>query len=144
MALSRLIYKSSMSQHCNLEEIDNILNQSRTRNTDKNITGVLYYSNQFFFQCLEGELSDIEQVFQLIAQDKRHTDVRLVDVSAIDNREFGDWSMAYVFQSEKLIPLHKELFNTNNFDPRETSAKQAYALTSKLKRELPKAYCSVS
>lgn len=144
MALSKLIYTSSMSRHCTLEEIDNILNQSRTRNTDKNITGVLYYSNQFFFQCLEGELSDIEQVFQSIAQDKRHTDVQLVDISTIDNREFGDWSMAYVFQSEKLIPLHQELFNTNKFDPRDITAKQARKLTSRLKRELPKAYYAIS
>ncbi|RBM58346.1 hypothetical protein DLR72_18770, partial [Vibrio paracholerae] len=41
--------------HYNLNEIDNILTEAVQRNTSTNITGVLYYSNRYFFQCLEGE-----------------------------------------------------------------------------------------
>ncbi|MDA0116892.1 BLUF domain-containing protein [Vibrio sp. T11.5] len=144
MALSKLIYTSAMSHSCDLKEIENILVQSRSRNTIKNITGILYYSNKFFFQYLEGELNDIEQLFQSIAKDKRHTDVRLIEVSSIEHREFGDWSMAYILQSERLIPLYQKLFKTEYFDPSKITAEKARILTLTLKKELPKAYCSNS
>ncbi|ENM3829380.1 BLUF domain-containing protein [Vibrio cholerae] len=55
MKLTKLIYASLMSEKCNLNEIDNILTEAVQRNTSTNITGVLYYSNRYFFQCLEDE-----------------------------------------------------------------------------------------
>ncbi|MDE1254677.1 BLUF domain-containing protein [Vibrio aestuarianus] len=140
MKLTKLIYTSSMSDKCNLDEIDNILAEAIERNASKNITGVLYYSNYYFFQCLEGTNDDVEEVFSLIKKDKRHTNVMLVEKTSIATREFGEWAMAYILQSPLLIPIHQKIMNSNEFDPRLITPSNANLLLAELKSHLPKAY----
>ncbi|MBF4375284.1 BLUF domain-containing protein [Vibrio anguillarum] len=140
MKLTKLIYTSSMSDKCNLDEIDNILAEAIGRNASKNITGVLYYSNHYFFQCLEGENKDIEEVFALIEKDKRHTNIMVVEKAPIATRQFGEWAMAYILQSPLLVPIHQRLMNSDEFDPRLITPTNAHLLLEELKNYLPKAY----
>ncbi|EGR5064050.1 BLUF domain-containing protein [Vibrio cholerae] len=140
MKLTKLIYTSSMSDKCNLNEIDNILTEAIQRNTSTNITGVLYYSNRYFFQCLEGENKDVEEVFALIEKDKRHTNIMIVEKAPIATRQFGEWAMAYILQSPLLIPIHQRLMSSTEFDPRLMTPDNANLLLEELKNYLPKAY----
>ncbi len=38
-----------------LEDLRNILKEARDFNVDHEIRGVLYFADQYFFQCLEGK-----------------------------------------------------------------------------------------
>ncbi len=76
--------------------IAQILDKARTNNRRRNVTGALLYNAGYFAQVLEGPKMAIEQVFERIQQDPRHNEVTVIDCSAIDLRDFPEWSMARV------------------------------------------------
>ena len=63
------------------QAIGQILEKARTNNQRRNVTGALLYNAGYFAQVLEGPKVEIEQV---------------IDCSAIDLRDFPEWSMARV------------------------------------------------
>ena len=81
--------------------------------------GVLYFSNNFFFQCLEGDQEQVEALYNKIATDPRHTRVQTLSLKRIDERLFSDWSMKYValdHQVNRILRLHgKKSFNPYEF-----------------------------
>lgn len=46
-------------------------------------------------QALEGELSDIENLYQVISEDKRHSRLILIYKKPIKQRGFPDWTMGF-------------------------------------------------
>ncbi len=73
-----------------------ILTQSRRNNTPKEIGGVLCYGDSHFFQCLEGELESVEQLYEKLHEDDRHRDVSLLRKGPISERRFKLWAMKYL------------------------------------------------
>ncbi|NCN23759.1 MAG: BLUF domain-containing protein, partial [Gallionella sp.] len=59
--LVRLIYISYANSVMSEEEIQAILEKSKINNASKQITGLLMYSERYFFQCLEGERRVVNQ-----------------------------------------------------------------------------------
>ena len=76
-------------------EVQNILAKSRHNNQRVGITGALLFNAGSFAQVLEGRLSDIERTFELIQRDLRHSDVTVVQIGPIAERQFPSWSMAF-------------------------------------------------
>jgi len=89
-------------------DIGRILLQSRENNRKQEIGGVLYFSNNFFFQCLEGESAAVNELYNKISQDPRHTDVRFLSVKPIPTRQFADWSMKYVALEDNVSKLLRD------------------------------------
>jgi len=118
----------------------NILHTSNQLNLANGITGILYFSSQYFLQYLEGENSHVESTYERICRDPRHTNLRIVDRAAIDSRDFSSWSMAYVPKSDILIPLNLEFMNGTDFNPKEISNTEALELVFKLRSLLPQAH----
>ena len=56
-------------------ELPELLEECRTNNAKCDITGILLYHNQSFFQVLEGDRSVVEALFEKVASDSRHTRV---------------------------------------------------------------------
>lgn len=77
-------------------DVGRVLMQSRKNNPARQIGGVLYFNNNFYFQCLEGEQQDVDRLYKKIAADPRHTRVQTILVKRIKQRLFADWSMKYV------------------------------------------------
>jgi hypothetical protein len=77
------------------QEIEKILLASRRNNPPAGITGALLFNEGLFAQVLEGPLPAIERTFERIQQDPRHSDVTVLQSGPCENREFGDWSMAF-------------------------------------------------
>jgi len=67
-----LIYVSSASQEMSEENLLFLLEQSRSRNKRQNVTGMLLYAKGNFFQVLEGEKSDVEEIYEAIENDGRN------------------------------------------------------------------------
>ncbi|MDE3898577.1 MULTISPECIES: BLUF domain-containing protein [Vibrio] len=141
MPLSRLIYASTMSTECNIDEIDRILASARTHNERNHVSGVLHYSNRYFFQYLEGEMAQVEDTYERIMVDPRHAALRLIDLSVVRERAFGDWTMAYVPESESLAALHQQFCGGEVFDPRSLSLAEALQVFEAFKHCLPTAHC---
>ncbi|MGR9044906.1 MAG: phosphate-starvation-inducible PsiE family protein [Gammaproteobacteria bacterium] len=91
----RLIYVSSTDKDWQANDLLELLKLCRTNNSARNITGILLYSNRTFFQVLEGEEEDINNVFNKIKNDPRHQDVTVLEKVNITERQFPYWSMGF-------------------------------------------------
>jgi len=112
--LLRMVYVSTTTHPVNQAnggiqvDVGRILMQSRKNNPSHEIGGVLYFANNFFFQCLEGDQAAVNRVYNKIAEDPRHTNVQSVLVKRINKRKFANWSMKYVALEHQVKQLLKE------------------------------------
>ena len=109
-ALYHLSYVSTACDCLKFEDIQRILEQSNNNNPVLGITGILVYCNKHFFQILEGEKTAVLELFDTISIDCRHDAVIKIQEGPIDNRQFGNWSMAFKSYNKEL----KHLDHLNN------------------------------
>ncbi len=95
----RLLYVSRSVGPQTTTMTTSILSQAQAQNQDMGITGVLCQGQGFFFQVLEGQRSRVNALFHRIAADTRHKDVEMLHYEEINDRRFGQWSMALVHLS---------------------------------------------
>ena len=106
----RLCYASTRNESSTdlIEDLSSILNMARDFNEKNTIFGVLYYANNHFFQCLEGDKEIVLELFDRIKLDLRHYNIIEFEVVDIDQVIFKNWSMKYVQKGSKI-----ELFFNN-------------------------------
>jgi hypothetical protein len=87
-------------------ELETILTESRRRNSERRITGLLLYHNREYIQLLEGEADDVRHVYyQLIARDRRHRAPTVCWESPVAARTFPTWSIGFARPAQlKLAP----------------------------------------
>ncbi len=117
----RLLYVSRAVGPQTTTMTSTILAQAQTHNPAQGITGVLCQGQGFFFQVIEGERSRVNGLYRRICQDTRHQDVELLHYQEIQERQFGQWSMALVHLSvdDPMVRLHHP-----DFDPYSASGSQ--------------------
>jgi hypothetical protein len=89
------MYMSSAAWAMSEEALTALLDLARSRNSSLNLTGMLIFSKGSFLQVLEGDKLAIDQVFQSICLDARHTSVYVIDKCVIEQRNFGNWTMGF-------------------------------------------------
>lgn len=94
--LVRLLYASRPTSPLTTAVIETILAQSRAHNPKQGITGVLCYSEDLFMQVLEGGRDAVCELYNTIARDDRHRQVRILSFEEISERRFGNWTMGHV------------------------------------------------
>jgi len=94
----RLCYASQRNEENEdlLQDLRDILTEARDFNELNEICGVLYYADNAFFQCLEGEQEVVEGLFEKIKNDQRHYNIKWLCTYSIDQNSFQSWSMKYV------------------------------------------------
>lgn len=107
----QLCYASTRADlHTDLiEDLSHILSYARGFNSKHKVSGVLYYANNCYFQCLEGEKGIIEALFDRIKKDARHTNIVHLSHCEITHIRFKKWSMKYVQKNSKIDQLFKAL-----------------------------------
>ena len=70
--------------------------ESSQNNRSKEISGILMAVGNYFLQVLEGQEGVVDQLLEKIAQDERHTDIRVLYRGTLPDRIFGQWSMGCV------------------------------------------------
>ncbi|MCF8007873.1 MAG: BLUF domain-containing protein [Methylovulum sp.] len=95
MSLHCMVYVSLATQEMSDDHLKALLKQAREKNEQLGITGMLLYRDGFFMQALEGELANIEALFDIISKDTRHSGVLIVYKKFIPQRGFPDWSMGF-------------------------------------------------
>ena len=109
----QLIYASSMRSGMGEKTVQKIAVQSRERNLEHGITGMLLFSKGIVLQVIEGERFDVEALQRQILRDTRHRDVFVVAERETNKREFEDMPMAYkAINSAKGHKLLKQLTKT--------------------------------
>ncbi|KAA8735486.1 BLUF domain-containing protein [Acinetobacter qingfengensis] len=101
-----------------LEDIIDILTLARKFNQENEIYGVLYYADNAFFQCLEGEQSTIESLYRNIEKDIRHHCVKRLCIIEIEKFRFKKWSMKYV-EKDSMIDHYFKENGIEKFDPQK-------------------------
>lgn len=72
-----------------------ILRQSRVHNGMDGITGLLCARGDEFMQVLEGPKESVALTLARIMADPRHHSIELLGDRPVEERDFGDWTMAY-------------------------------------------------
>ena len=90
-----IVYMSRAVRPLSDQDLQGLLAQCRRDNARHNVTGVLFYSHGHIAQLIEGEAEVLEPLFEKIARDGRHSDVRKLIDKPIAARSFSDWSMAF-------------------------------------------------
>lgn len=78
--------------------VGDILAVSRANNARDGITGGLLYSAGCFAQVLEGPYDTVQDAFERIQCDARHSEVTVLQSGPVATRDFPDWSMAFTGQ----------------------------------------------
>ncbi|HSG02596.1 MAG TPA: BLUF domain-containing protein [Marinobacterium sp.] len=122
MRLIRAIYASTKNDDLTRDDIEGILLESRSNNARSEITGLLCFSHKHFLQCLEGDRAQINELYNRITRDSRHTDPFIIDYSEIDERSFSSWSMGFVPDTAISRELILKYSASGKFDPTQMSA----------------------
>ncbi|MCB1826599.1 MAG: BLUF domain-containing protein [Candidatus Competibacteraceae bacterium] len=120
-----LIYVSSATHEMSEEDLLFLLKQARDRNKRQDVTGMLLYAGGNFFQVLEGEDKDVEEIYEAILRDERNTGNIVIVKEDINERTFPFWSMGFKHltrQNKKLINGYSE-FLDRKMEPEEFANK---------------------
>lgn len=92
--LLQILYISTVTPK---ESVDlmSILAVARRNNRAQDITGLLMFNGKRFLQVLEGPTSPVEETFARIRRDSRNRAHVILSRKVVEQREFGDWSMAF-------------------------------------------------
>ncbi|RYG57926.1 MAG: BLUF domain-containing protein [Alphaproteobacteria bacterium] len=92
-SLCHFIYASAAAQPFDREALQVLLRQAQTNNERCDLTGMLLYIEGSFLQVLEGDPGVVEEAYDKIARDARHTKVTKILAEPIAQRQFGSWTM---------------------------------------------------
>ena len=92
----RLLYLSQTRHDVSEDEIRSILLIARKRNAELGITGVLLHGGGMFLQVLEGPEQAVLKLYVGIIDDPRHRDCRIVYITPVKERLFGNWTMGFL------------------------------------------------
>lgn len=117
MNIVRLTYASRLTKEMSPAALKKIMVVSRRNNQKLGVTGALCHSPRGFLQILEGPAEAVNELYNRIVKDPRHSRVTLLEYVKVPYREFENWSMAYIHTDEiSQALLHK--YSTHRvFDP---------------------------
>lgn len=91
-----LTYISERTENHALD-LNDLLKEARIKNLKNNLTGILLFRSQTFFQLLEGRKEDVLTTFQKIADDPRHEKLEvLFEIELDEPRIFPSWQMGLI------------------------------------------------
>ena len=130
--LVRLLYASLATHKLSATDIDKILEQSRSNNRANGITGILCYSDDLFIQVLEGGRDAVNQLYNAIVRDPRHSQVCILHFEEIGERRFGAWNMGQVNIAKVNPSLLLKYSESAKLNPFACSGKASMALLDEL------------
>lgn len=96
---THLIYSSTASHAMTRAELQTILEDARSGNAARDVTGLLVYVDGVFLQILEGERDTLTSLVSRITNDTRHRDLQIFYQAEVAQRVFANWRMAFASAS---------------------------------------------
>lgn len=72
------------------------MESSFRNNAELDITGALFFGNNYFLQFLEGSRGNVNHLYRKISQDERHENLQVLEFKEVSSRYFAEWTMKYV------------------------------------------------
>ena len=91
----QLIYGSAATRPFTQPDLAELLRLARVNNARLGITGMLVYHDGSFLQVLEGPQAAVQTPVEKISRDDRHSKLTVFRKGVNQEREFGEWSMAF-------------------------------------------------
>jgi hypothetical protein len=99
----QLLYISSATRPMLRIDVESILFTARRFNQKLELTGLLLSSPSHFMQILEGEEDVVRSAYERICRDPRHHAHVILRETRVDERQFGDWTMAsHIWHDDEL------------------------------------------
>lgn len=130
--LVRLLYASRATDALTVEMVEAILAQSRRKNPEVGITGILCFSQDVFMQVLEGGRREVCDLYHLILRDTRHCQPTLLHFEEISERRFASWTMGQVNLSRVNPSTMLKYSERPVLDPFSATGRVALALLEEL------------
>lgn len=135
--LIHIVYVSFSDQDLTEKELEELLVDIRKRNKLQKVTGLLLYNDGAFIQLIEGKAHIIQNLFEKIKNDKRHSNIVLLLEESIKKRAFPNWTMGYFRlnreQSEKIPGYSEFMHSTDSRKLIESTSYEAMKLLSSFK-----------
>jgi hypothetical protein len=94
-SIFQIVYASRMAVWPEEHQWLEMQRQWRTANDKRDINSVLVSVDGCFLQFLEGDRTMVEAVYKLIAQDKRHSQIRQLSAQTVAHPTFGGLSLCH-------------------------------------------------
>jgi hypothetical protein len=133
MFLSRILYASTATDQFKPKDIEDILNKARQENSKLDITGMLCFSSNFFMQCIEASRANVNKLYHKVLNDKRHSNIILLNYQEISERDFGNWSMSYIPDTSLTTSINLKFSENSIFDPYQMSGESAHKMMLELR-----------
>lgn len=91
----QLIYSSSATQDFWPDDLFALVEKSRSKNSPREITGMLLFHEGKFLQLLEGPEPAVRDCFARIRRDPRHESVTVLMEGMSKERDFPEWTMGF-------------------------------------------------
>lgn len=129
----RLVYRSHnlVPAPDRKAELGAIFSVSRSGNRERGVTGALLTHGDWFVQTLEGDEGVVRDLYDRIAEDRRHDAVSVIFAERVRDRVFSRWAMAQVSdEGEPDIPLlmNRDRGGASPAAPRRTTPEQEFVL----------------
>ena len=134
--LVRLIYASQSRQEITGDVLKEILLKAREKNQSSSISGMLCFNKDYFLQVIEGSRLQINQLYNKLLSDDRHTNVQLIGFSEVSQRHWSKWTMAYATPTQKNSAIFLQYSISSEFNPYFLRAKSALMLLQDLAKQL--------
>ncbi|MBW0116716.1 BLUF domain-containing protein [Pseudonocardia abyssalis] len=101
--LFRGVYRSqsTISPEDRRAAIEAILENSRAKSVDRDISGAPLVRQDYVVRTLEGEESVVRGPYEKIAADDRDEAVTLLKAQAVEKRAFSRWSVARISDNDR-------------------------------------------
>ena len=94
--VQQIVYVSRAVKLMSSIDLSVLLKQSRKRNSELSLTGMLLYKDKSFIQLLEGPSESVKMVIECIKKDHRHVNFSALVNKDVNSRAFSQWSMSFV------------------------------------------------
>ncbi|MDE5416932.1 BLUF domain-containing protein [Labilibaculum sp. DW002] len=136
--LIHIVYLSVSKQELSEKELADFLSVIRAKNKKLQVSGLLLYNEGMFIQVVEGEKKTVQNLFQNVKNDSRHSNIVKLLEEDIAKRSFPDWSMGFKIISNKEtenIPGFSDLLKEEiSSEPMPGIAEQVVILLNSFRR----------
>jgi Sensors of blue-light using FAD len=91
----QLLYSSTATQDFWPDDLFELVEKSRRKNTEHGLTGMLLFHEGQFLQLLEGPEPAVRNCFAVVERDLRHHLVKVLLTGECEERNFPEWTMGF-------------------------------------------------
>ena len=93
--LFQLLYSSSATQDFWPDDLFELVEKSRRKNAEHDLTGMLLFHEGQFLQLLEGPEPAVRACFAVVERDPRHESIEVLLTGECEQRDFPGWTMGF-------------------------------------------------